>query len=77
MCMKAPKTKYEHIKSIFEEEMGQKIEDIFSEFEEEPLASASLGQVHKAKLRKTGEIVAVKVQHKWIKEQVPGDLRMI
>ena len=33
--------------------------------------------MHKAKLRSTGEIVAVKVQHKWIKEQVPGDLRMI
>ena len=77
MCMKAPVTKYEHVKSIFEEEMGCKIEDVFSEFEQEPLASASLGQVHEAKLRSTGETVAVKVQHKWIREQVPGDLRMI
>ncbi len=32
-------------------------------FEEAPMASASLAQVHKAKLRNTGEIVAVKVQH--------------
>lgn len=46
-------------------------------FEQVPLASASLAQVHKAKLRSTGEIVAVKVQHKWIKEQVPGDLNLI
>ncbi len=61
MCMKAPVTKYEHVKGIFEEEMGCKIEDVFSEFEQEPLASASLGQVHKAKLRSTGETVAVKV----------------
>jgi len=58
-------------------ELGQKLEDIYEEFDEKPLASASLGQVHRAKLRSTGEIVAVKVQHKWIKEQVPGDLRLI
>jgi predicted unusual protein kinase regulating ubiquinone biosynthesis (AarF/ABC1/UbiB family) len=31
--MKAPVTKYEHVKGIFEEEMGCKIEDVFSEFE--------------------------------------------
>jgi predicted unusual protein kinase regulating ubiquinone biosynthesis (AarF/ABC1/UbiB family) len=37
------------------------LEEIFSEFEEKPLASASLGQVHKAKLKSTGEEVAVKV----------------
>jgi len=43
MCQKAPTTKYEHVKIIFEEEMGCKIEDVFSEFEKEPLASASLG----------------------------------
>jgi aarF domain-containing kinase len=51
--------------------------ELFTEFNETPLASASLGQVHKARLKSTGEIVAVKVQHKWIKEQVPGDLRII
>lgn len=53
------------------------MEDYFSEFAVEPLASASLGQVHKAKLKSTGETVAVKVQHKWIKEQCAGDLRLI
>lgn len=58
-------------------ELGCKLEDVYSEFAEKPLASASLGQVHKAKLKETGEVVAVKVQHKWIKEQVPGDLRLI
>ena len=77
MCMKAPTTKYEDVKAIVEFEFGKRIEDVFSEFEEKPIASASLGQVHKAKLRSTGEAVCVKVQHKWIKEQVPGDLRCI
>lgn len=33
--------------------------------------------MHRAKLRKTGETVAVKIQHKWIREQAPGDLQMI
>ena len=37
------------------------MEDVFSEFAENPIASASLAQVHKAKLKETGEIVAVKV----------------
>eukprot|EP00931_Biecheleriopsis_adriatica_P101627 TRINITY_DN76726_c0_g1_i1.p1 TRINITY_DN76726_c0_g1~~TRINITY_DN76726_c0_g1_i1.p1 ORF type:complete len:1098 (-),score=252.89 TRINITY_DN76726_c0_g1_i1:40-2934(-) len=40
--------------------------DIFSEFDSEPLASASIAQVHKARLKSTGEIVAVKVQHEGV-----------
>jgi ubiquinone biosynthesis protein len=59
--MKAPTTKYEDVKTIIEYEMGKKIEDVFSEFEEKPIASASLGQVHKARLKSTGEAVCVKV----------------
>jgi len=51
-----------------EEEYGVPIHEIFSEFEETPIASASLGQVHKARLKSTNELVAVKVQHRWIKE---------
>ena len=75
--MQAPRTDFADAKKIVELELGKKLEDVYSEFNEKPLASASLGQVHKAKLRSTGEVVAVKVQHKWIKEQVPGDLRLI
>lgn len=75
--MQAPRTDFADVKKIVEFELGKKLEDVYSEFEEKPLASASLGQVHKAKLKSTGEVVAVKVQHKWIKEQVPGDLRLI
>ena len=57
--------------------MGKPIGDIYEEFEEKPLASASLAQVHKAKLKDSGETVAVKVQHRWISERVPGDLLII
>lgn len=51
----------EEVKRTFEEDTGKKLEDYFIEFDPKPIASASLAQVHKAKLRSTGEIVAVKV----------------
>lgn len=75
--MRAPKTKFEDVRAILEEELGQSLETVFSEFDQEPIASASLGQVHRARLISTGETVAVKVQHRWIREQVPGDLRIV
>ena len=43
MLMAAPKTDYKDIKSIVESELGCKLNDIFSEFDEKPVASASLG----------------------------------
>ena len=77
MCMRAPTTPFSDVKLIIEEECGCKMEDLFTSFEEKPIASASLGQVHKARLKATGEIVAVKVQHRWIRENVNGDLTMV
>jgi predicted unusual protein kinase regulating ubiquinone biosynthesis (AarF/ABC1/UbiB family) len=47
--------------SIIERELGRKIEDVYAEFDQQPVAAASLGQVYRARL-KTGEEVAVKVQ---------------
>ena len=46
----APKDPFETTKRIIENEQGAPLEDIFIEFEEEPIASASIGQVHRAKL---------------------------
>ena len=77
MCMAAPETSFSDVRSILESEFGQPLEEIFAEFEQKPLASASLGQVHRARLHNSSETVAVKVQHQWIREQVPGDLRVI
>lgn len=89
--MQAPKTPFEMVKKIVEKELGKPIEEVYDcntiitsyliyiDFEEKPLASASLAQVHKAHIKGTPEdqFVAVKVQHQWIKEQVPGDLQLI
>ena len=77
MCMKAPTTPFTDVKKILELELGKPMSEVFSEFEQKPLASASLGQVHRAKLRSNGHNVVVKVQHRFIKEQVPGDLGMV
>ena len=46
--------------------MGSEAEDFFEDFDENPLGTASLAQVHKARL-KGGEEVAVKVQHRFVK----------
>lgn len=46
----APKAPFEAIKQIIEEEQQRPLEEIFSEFNPEPIASASIGQVHSAKL---------------------------
>lgn len=76
MLNEAPVSSFANVKQIIESELGDRLENIFMEFDTEPIASASLAQVHKAKLM-TGEEVAVKVQHKWIKEEYPGDIRVL
>jgi aarF domain-containing kinase len=60
--------------STIENELKQPVSDIFSDITPEPVAAASLGQVYKAVLRKTGEQVAVKVQRPAVLETVSLDL---
>ena len=46
--------------ATIEEELGKPVKDVFEEITPEPIAAASLGQVYKAKLKASGETVAVK-----------------
>ena len=55
------------------EDLGQSVERIFRHFTDEPIASASIGQVHAATL-KTGEQVVVKVQHTGIAKTIRKDI---
>ena len=64
---------YEEVEAIVAVELGARVSKAFSEFEREPLAAASLGQVHRAALR-DGRLVAVKVQRPQIREQMAEDL---
>ena len=68
-----PPISYEEVKSVIESELHGNIDDLFLEFSEESLATASIGQVHEARL-KTGERVAVKVQKSGIAENIDTDL---
>lgn len=68
---------FERIKPVLLKELGGEIEDYFSDFEPEPLAAGSLGQVYRAKLVSTGELVAVKVQREDIRKTISADLEII
>ena len=73
----APANSVEIVKSIFESELGLKFDDIFSEICHVPIGSASIGQVHVARLKLTGEQVALKVQHPNIKKDSRVDLEAL
>jgi predicted unusual protein kinase regulating ubiquinone biosynthesis (AarF/ABC1/UbiB family) len=64
-------------RTVIEQELGIKIDEVFSEFSPEPVASASIGQVYRGRLRETGEEVAVKVQRPGVLYNVALDLFMM
>ena len=64
------------VKAAVEAEFGAPAEELFDELEEQPLASASIGQVHKACL-KDGEAVAVKFQRPGIQKVIEVDLEIM
>jgi ubiquinone biosynthesis protein len=64
------------VTAIVEAELGVRLSKGFAEFDERPLAAASLGQVHRATLR-NGRAVAVKVQRPDVREQVALDLETL
>jgi ubiquinone biosynthesis protein len=63
----------EQIAAVLESELGSDLTTIFSEFEWEPLAAASIGQTHRARLQ-TGEAVIVKIQRPGIEVMMERDL---
>ena len=71
-----PPFEYEDVRIIIEEEFGVPIEDLFYSFETKPLAAASIGQVHRAKL-KNGDDVVVKIQRPDIKKVIESDLEIM
>lgn len=67
---------YEDVEAIVTTELGVRISKAFSQFNPEPMAAASLGQVHRAALRDGREVV-VKVQRPDIRKQIAQDLEVI
>jgi ubiquinone biosynthesis protein len=64
------------IRQAIEKELGKPIAELFAEFEDQPMASASIGQVHRAKLH-DGRRVVVKVQHPGIEQNIRNDLEIL
>ena len=71
---KAPVSNYASIEAMVLEDSGKTLEDYFSEFDPKPIGAASLAQVHVARLKDTGEQVAVKVQHPSLDEWAKLDM---
>src|SRR5438445_3520845 len=67
---------FEQIERVLEEDLGNTVERLFLEFEERPIAAASIGQVHRAVLP-TGKRVAVKVQRPGAPRQIEADLALL
>lgn len=68
---------YEEIENVLKESLNSAVEDVFSYIEQEPLAAASIGQVHKAILKKTNEQVVVKVLRPDVKAIIREDLSIL
>jgi len=71
-----PADKPKVVRATIEAELGCPVEEAFAEFDEEPIASASIGQVHRARLP-SGEVVVVKVQHAAIQKKVRVDMDIL
>lgn len=73
---RVPAFSYEQIQEIIESDFGKPVNRLFSSFDPIPLAAASLGQVHRAKLH-NGEEVVVKVQRPGLKQLFTVDLAIL
>ncbi|MCF8086077.1 MAG: phosphotransferase [Desulfohalobiaceae bacterium] len=72
-----PAEDFAEIRKQIERSLGRPMDEVFLEFNEEPLAAASLAQVHRAVLREGNDVVAVKVQRPGIRQIIRNDLRIM
>ncbi len=68
---------FDVIKSEIEKELKRPVEDIFEDIDPNPIASASIAQVHKGRLRNGGNLVVLKVQRPNIRKTIEADLDIL
>lgn len=73
----APPMPFSRVQAVMAREFGPDWRDLFTEFGSRPAAAASIGQVHRAVWRETGEPVAVKVQYPGAGEAIRSDLTQL
>jgi predicted unusual protein kinase regulating ubiquinone biosynthesis (AarF/ABC1/UbiB family) len=76
----APQVSFKQMRAVIEDGLGERIGDVFAEFDEQAVAAASIGQVYRARLREDagklgGREVAVKVQYPGVAQAVRSDLQ--
>jgi predicted unusual protein kinase regulating ubiquinone biosynthesis (AarF/ABC1/UbiB family) len=69
----APKVSFRDMRKVLEEEYGEKLSRVFDDFDEDPIAAASIGQVYRAAV--DGRAVAVKVQYPGVNQAVRADMQ--
>lgn len=74
LCDQAPANPYEVVRVVLEEELGRGVNEIFETFDQNPLGSASIAQVHKARLKGKKSDIVVKVQHPGVEELMMTDI---
>jgi ubiquinone biosynthesis protein len=67
---------FDEVEQIVSTELGARISKLFAEFDREPMAAASLAQVHRARMR-DGRLVVVKVQRPGVRETIVEDLEAL
>ena len=72
----APEFSFSIVQELFEKEIGISIQEAFDDFEERPIAAASIGQVHQARL-KDGSAVVVKIQRPNIESTIKRDMSIL
>ncbi|CAN6449244.1 unnamed protein product [Victoria cruziana] len=75
LCDRAPPTPFEVVQSVLEEELRGNFDELFERFDQAPIGSASIAQVHRARMRGGKSDVAVKVQHPGVQELMMTDIR--
>ena len=74
----APQSSIKDVEKVLKEDFdGKGIDDLFEEFDPLPIGAASLAQVHTAKLKETGEKVAIKIQHHSIQSYAEVDMFVV
>src|SRR6201995_3505110 len=70
----APQASFKEMRRVIEQDLGERVEDLFAEFDPDAAAAASIGQVYRARLH-DGREVAVKVQYPGVAAAVRADLQ--
>ncbi|XP_068667368.1 uncharacterized protein [Aristolochia californica] len=74
LCDRAPATSFESVQVVLKQELGRNVDELFEIFDPDPVGSASIAQVHRARIRGGAIDVAVKVQHPGVQELMMTDI---